>query len=279
MQQGNTKERIVEAYIELESERPVEKITVTALVERSRITRKTFYYYFKDIYDLMEYRMEREMKRIMEETMSQPDPEKALTQLYMYIMENQKHIRALSESVQFMALRRQMGEKVYQYFYNHLERIGMFKNLTMPEAAMAVHTSPICWASSRVGLRMTAWGFRLAGSTLDRMGMPNATVLPVPVGALAIISWPSSISGMAFSWISVISVKPMACVACRISGATRVSSVNCMFVLPFVCFTLIFYYNRLCNAPQDGDTQKGLRREQCHSVKQTNPSIPTQEVV
>ncbi len=37
-----------------------------------------------------------------------------------------------------MALRRQMGEKVYQYFYNHLERIGMFKNLTMPEAAMAV---------------------------------------------------------------------------------------------------------------------------------------------
>ncbi|MFQ8840347.1 MAG: TetR/AcrR family transcriptional regulator [Clostridium fessum] len=96
MQQGNTKERIVEAYIELESERPVEKITVTALVERSRITRKTFYYYFKDIYDLMEYRMEREMKRIMEETMSQPDPEKALTQLYMYIMENQKHIRALS---------------------------------------------------------------------------------------------------------------------------------------------------------------------------------------
>ena len=111
MQQGNTKERIVEAYIELESERPVEKITVTALVERSRITRKTFYYYFKDIYDLMEYRMEREMKRVMEETMSQTDPEKALTQLYMYIMENQKHIRALSESVQFMALRRQMGEK------------------------------------------------------------------------------------------------------------------------------------------------------------------------
>ena len=129
MQQGNTKERIVEAYIELEAERPVEKITVTALVERSRITRKTFYYYFKDIYDLMEYRME---------TMSQPDPEKALAQLYMYIMENQKHIRALSESAQFMALRRQMGEKVYQYFYNHLERIGMFKKLTMPEAAMAV---------------------------------------------------------------------------------------------------------------------------------------------
>ena len=79
----------------------------------------------------MEYRMEREMKRVMEETMSQPDPEKALTQLYMYIMEIRSIVRALSEPVQFMALRRQMGEKVYQYFYNHLERIGMFKNLTI----------------------------------------------------------------------------------------------------------------------------------------------------
>ncbi len=138
MEQVNTKERIVQAYLELEKERPVEKITVTALVERSQITRKTFYYYFKDIYDLMEYRMEREMKRVMEETMSQPDPYKALTQLYMYIMENQDRIRTLSESAHFMVLRRQMGEKASQYFYNHLEKMGMLKNLTMPEAAMAV---------------------------------------------------------------------------------------------------------------------------------------------
>lgn len=138
MQQGNTKERIVEAYTELELERPIEKITVTALVERSHITRKTFYYYFKDIYDLMEYRMERELKRVMEDTMNQADPEKALTQLYMYIMENQKHIRALSGSAQFMALRRRIGEKAYQYFYNHMERIGMFRNMTLAEAGMAV---------------------------------------------------------------------------------------------------------------------------------------------
>ena len=205
MQQGNTKERIVEAYIELESERPLEKITVTALVERSRITRKTFYYYFKDIYDLMEYRMEREMKRVMEETMSQPDPEKALAQLYMYIMENQKHIRALSESAQFMALRRQMGEKVYQYFYNHLERIGMFKKLTMPEAAMAVHTSPICWASSRVGVTTSMSGPcpPLAWPRRSSEGSEKAAVLPVPVLAAAMRSRPSSARGMACSWTGV----------------------------------------------------------------------------
>ena len=133
-----TKKALASSLKKILSKKEFNKITINDITEDCGVNRQTFYYHFKDIYDLMEYRMEREMKRIMEETMSQPDPEKALTQLYMYIMENQKHIRALSESVQFMALRRQMGEKVYQYFYNHLERIGMFKNLTMPEAAMAV---------------------------------------------------------------------------------------------------------------------------------------------
>ena len=133
-----TKNALAASLKRLLSKKELSKITVTNITEECGVNRQTFYYHFKDIYDLMEYRMEREMKRVMEETMSQPDPEKALAQLYMYIMENQKHIRALSESAQFMALRRQMGEKVYQYFYNHLERIGMFKKLTMPEAAMAV---------------------------------------------------------------------------------------------------------------------------------------------
>ena len=117
---------------------------------------------------------------------------------------------------------------------------------------------------------MTAWGFRLAGSTLDRMGMPNATVLPVPVGALAIISWPSSISGMAFSWISVISVKPMACVACGISGTTRVSSVNCMFVLPFVCFHLSFIITGFAMRIRWGHTKASAGS----NVTQLNKQIP-----
>ena len=115
----------------------------------------------------------------------------------------------------------------------------------------------ICWASSRVGLQDDSLGLRLAGSTLDRMGMPNATVLPVPVGPWqsyrgrpASAGWPS--------WISVISVKAHGLRSLqdlmRNAGKFRKLHV----CTAFVCFTLIFYYNRLCNAPQDGDTQKGL---------------------
>ena len=51
-------------------------------------------------------------------------------------------------------------------------------------------------ASSRVGAKITACTTSRSGSMRSMMGMPKAMVLPVPVGALAITSFPSSIGGM-----------------------------------------------------------------------------------
>ena len=60
--------------------------------------------------------------------------------------------------------------------------------------------SSVIWVhSSRVGQRTSACSSGEAGSTFSTMGMPKAQVLPVPVGALAMISRPSIITGMAFS--------------------------------------------------------------------------------
>ena len=82
--------------------------------------------------------MEREMKRVMEETMSQPDRRR---RWHSFICISWK-IRSISGHCpsQHSSWRCAVGweKKVYQYFYNHPERIGMFKKLTMPEAAMAV---------------------------------------------------------------------------------------------------------------------------------------------
>ena len=85
-------------------------------------------------------------------------------------------------------------------------------------------SAAICCASSRVGARITACGTFFSFWMRSITGMPKAQVLPVPVGALAIISWPAIIKGMAFSCTSVISVKPIASTARRISGLTLSSA-------------------------------------------------------
>lgn len=48
-----TEERIVAAFGELLSERPLNRITVKDIVQRTGVNRNTFYYYFQDLPDLV----------------------------------------------------------------------------------------------------------------------------------------------------------------------------------------------------------------------------------
>ena len=49
-----TKKAIIDAFVELISERPLSKITVKDIVTRCGVNRNTFYYYFEDIYALID---------------------------------------------------------------------------------------------------------------------------------------------------------------------------------------------------------------------------------
>lgn len=50
-----TKRALVQSLKELLTEKPLDKITVTDLTEHCGVNRMTFYYHFKDIYDLVEW--------------------------------------------------------------------------------------------------------------------------------------------------------------------------------------------------------------------------------
>ena len=47
-----TRNSIINAFLELRSRKPIEKITVTELAELAVINKATFYKHYKDIYDL-----------------------------------------------------------------------------------------------------------------------------------------------------------------------------------------------------------------------------------
>ncbi len=47
-------------------ERPLDKITVTDIAEDCGINRMTFYYHFRDIYDLVEWACQEDARRILD---------------------------------------------------------------------------------------------------------------------------------------------------------------------------------------------------------------------
>lgn len=49
-----TKNAIIEAFLELYKAEPLEKITICAITKKVQVNRGTFYYYYQDIYELLE---------------------------------------------------------------------------------------------------------------------------------------------------------------------------------------------------------------------------------
>ncbi|MDO4494288.1 MAG: TetR-like C-terminal domain-containing protein [Oscillospiraceae bacterium] len=64
--QKDTKKLIFDTFIELLSQKPFDKITVKDIVETCDINRNTFYYYYSDIYDLLEEVFTNEFDELME---------------------------------------------------------------------------------------------------------------------------------------------------------------------------------------------------------------------
>lgn len=59
------KQRIAKRFSELLDEKPLEQITVKELTESLGISRQTFYYYFHDLYEIIEWIFERESEMIL----------------------------------------------------------------------------------------------------------------------------------------------------------------------------------------------------------------------
>ena len=64
--QKDTKKLIYHTFIELLEKKPFDKITVKDIVEACDINRNTFYYYYSDIYDLLEEIFMKELNELVD---------------------------------------------------------------------------------------------------------------------------------------------------------------------------------------------------------------------
>lgn len=60
-----TEKAIVETFVKILNEKPIDKITVREIIDVCGLNRSTFYYYFADIYDLIDKIFENETARIL----------------------------------------------------------------------------------------------------------------------------------------------------------------------------------------------------------------------
>lgn len=111
-----TKRALVASLKELMVEKPLDKITVTDLTEHCGVNRMTFYYHFKDIYDLVEWACVEEATRALAGKKTYDTWQQGFLQIFEAVQENKPFIINVYRSVS----REQVELYLYKLTYDLL---------------------------------------------------------------------------------------------------------------------------------------------------------------
>lgn len=97
-------------------EKPLDKITVTDITEDCGVNRMTFYYHFKDIYDLVEWSCEEDAAKVLADDKTYDTWQQGFLQIFAAVKENKPFIMNVYHSVS----REQVERYLYQVTYDLL---------------------------------------------------------------------------------------------------------------------------------------------------------------
>ena len=114
-----TKRALANSLRELMAEQPFEKINVAQICERCGMNRKSFYYHFKDIYDLVEWCCEEDASRALAGKKTYETWQQGLLQIFEAVQDNKPFILNVYRSVS----REQVENYLYRITYDLLEGV------------------------------------------------------------------------------------------------------------------------------------------------------------
>jgi len=99
--------------------KPIDKITISDLTSTCGVNRMTFYYYFKDIYDLIEWSCIEEASKALDGKKTYDTWQQGFSQIFDAVLENKPFIMNVYPSVS----REQVERYLYDVTYNLLKDV------------------------------------------------------------------------------------------------------------------------------------------------------------
>ena len=147
-----TKKAIMQCFIQMLNESPMDKISVVDIAERCGINRNTFYYYYCDIYALVKELFTIEAQRIAEKELSCAAWQEVCLEALEFVRENRRAVYHL-----FHSNHRDLLEE-YLYDVAHLEMVNFVRREAegMPVKEEDINSLALFYTSALVGL-VTRW--------------------------------------------------------------------------------------------------------------------------
>lgn len=115
---NTTKRALAAALKDLLAHTPLDRITIQNLVDAAEVSRKTFYYHFQDIYDLLEWTLVDEGRRVLGENVTADTWQRGLERVFTYLEQNKSIILNIHSSKNSALLERHLSGLVLPLFEN-----------------------------------------------------------------------------------------------------------------------------------------------------------------
>ena len=173
-----TKEVIIKTLFELLNEKPLAKITVKDIVERCGVNRNTFYYHFRDISDVVESALRREVDKAFERPVEVDSVLECLDVLVKLIGENRKAMLHIYCSIQRENFTDAL-DKMCEYIVNQYAKHNFDKEILEKEEVKVLMHFYKCvmtgvvldWMNHRMSYDLTEYAVKiraLYGNTFEQ---------------------------------------------------------------------------------------------------------------
>ena len=108
-----TKKALASSLKKILSKKEFNKITINDITEDCGVNRQTFYYHFKDIYDLLEWVYTNEATKALGEKKTYETWQQGFKQIFQYIVNNKEFVLTTFNSVSREYLERYLYNEVY----------------------------------------------------------------------------------------------------------------------------------------------------------------------
>ena len=116
-----TKKALATSLKKLVSEKPLNKITIADIVEDCEVNRQTFYYHFKDLYDLIEWIYTSEATKALGGKKTYDTWQQGVLQIFDYVFQNRAFVTGTYHSINREHLERYLHNEMYNLLIGVIE--------------------------------------------------------------------------------------------------------------------------------------------------------------
>lgn len=126
-----TEKAIMDTFVEMLEEMPLEKITIQKIIKRCNISRNTFYYHFGDIYALLDAVLQRDLTLLfVQNAPPEGDWAQSLRLLFDYMYQKRRMIYHIYQSMSHSMLEQYLYKSMDKFVQKHIAEVTKGLSIT-----------------------------------------------------------------------------------------------------------------------------------------------------